>query len=188
MVSIPRQMTADIQRPKSEEADPDAAVQCFAAPAIGSAAWNRLPGRRSMSVFQTIRKQPSARRTAGILAPRTPNDARTSTGNGMPYFVPGMRIQQHRNQHDQVAEQNRSDRLPPAHASRNESRRKHVSRDANAHRHPQRSIVIEAPGSGPRVSARGLRCRATYRARSRSLPRPAPRRSSQVLSSSNSSE
>src|SRR5688572_23751545 len=31
----------------------------------------------------------SARRTAGTLAPTVPNDARASTGNGIPYFVPG---------------------------------------------------------------------------------------------------
>ncbi len=30
-----------------------------------------------------------ARSTAGTLAPRVPKDARASTGNGMPYFVPG---------------------------------------------------------------------------------------------------
>ncbi len=30
----------------------------------------------------------NARKIAGIFAPRTPNDARTRTGNGMPYFVP----------------------------------------------------------------------------------------------------
>ena len=30
----------------------------------------------------------SARSTAGMFAPFTPNDARTSTGNGMPYFAP----------------------------------------------------------------------------------------------------
>ena len=30
----------------------------------------------------------SARSTAGTFAPRTPNEARTNTGNGMPYFVP----------------------------------------------------------------------------------------------------
>lgn len=29
-----------------------------------------------------------ARRMAGNCAPRTPNDARTSTGKGMPYLVP----------------------------------------------------------------------------------------------------
>ncbi len=30
----------------------------------------------------------SARSTAGMLAPRTPNEARTNTGKGMPYFAP----------------------------------------------------------------------------------------------------
>ena len=29
-----------------------------------------------------------ARKIAGTFAPRTPNDERTSTGNGMPYLVP----------------------------------------------------------------------------------------------------
>jgi hypothetical protein len=29
-----------------------------------------------------------ARSTAGMFAPRTPNEARTSTGNGIPYLVP----------------------------------------------------------------------------------------------------
>ena len=29
-----------------------------------------------------------ARSTAGTFAPRTPNDARTNTGNGMPYLAP----------------------------------------------------------------------------------------------------
>ncbi len=29
-----------------------------------------------------------ARNTAGTFAPRTPNEARTKTGNGMPYFAP----------------------------------------------------------------------------------------------------
>ncbi len=31
----------------------------------------------------------SARAIAATFAPRTPNDDRTSTGNGIPYFVPG---------------------------------------------------------------------------------------------------
>ena len=30
----------------------------------------------------------SARKTAGILAPRTPKEARTNTGKGIPYFAP----------------------------------------------------------------------------------------------------
>ena len=30
----------------------------------------------------------SARSTAGMLAPRTPKEARTKTGNGMPYLAP----------------------------------------------------------------------------------------------------
>src|ERR1700740_862718 len=30
----------------------------------------------------------SARRIAGTFAPRTPNEARTNTGKGIPYFVP----------------------------------------------------------------------------------------------------
>ena len=44
-----------------------------------------------------------------------------------------VRVQQHRNEHDQVAQQNRADRLPPTHAAGDQTRRQHVSRNADAH-------------------------------------------------------
>src|ERR1017187_3956010 len=56
-----------------------------------------------------------------------------------------VRVEQHGDQHNQVAEQDRADGLPPAHAARDQPRRQHVSRDADAHRHPQGNVVIESP-------------------------------------------
>ena len=46
-----------------------------------------------------------ARISAGRLAPYAPNEARATTGNGMPYFVPAWLIEQHRDQHDDVGQE-----------------------------------------------------------------------------------
>ena len=59
----------------------------------------------------------SARSTAGMLAPRTPNEARTKTGKRNAVLGAGVRVQHHRHEDDQVAEQDGADRLPPAHAA-----------------------------------------------------------------------
>src|ERR1041384_6283366 len=56
-----------------------------------------------------------------------------------------MRVKQNRNQHDRVAEQDRDQRLPPVHARADQSRRKHVSRNAVRHADPERSIVVRRP-------------------------------------------
>ena len=47
----------------------------------------------------------TARISAGRFEPMVPYAARANTGNGMPYFVPGMRVEQDRDEHDGVAEQ-----------------------------------------------------------------------------------
>jgi len=56
-----------------------------------------------------------------------------------------MRVQQNRNQHDRVAKQDRDQRLPPVHARADQSRRKHVSRNAMRHADPKRGVVIRRP-------------------------------------------
>src|ERR1019366_3548796 len=60
-------------------------------------------------------------------------------------FGPGVRVEQHGDEHDQVAEQDGADGLPPAHAAGNQAAGQHVGGDAHRHSHPQRSVVIEAP-------------------------------------------
>ena len=56
-----------------------------------------------------------------------------------------MRVQQNRNQNDRVAQQNRNQSLPPVHACTDQSRRKHVSRNAVRHADPERGVVVSGP-------------------------------------------
>ena len=58
-----------------------------------------------------------------------------------------MRIENHRNQHDDITEQNCSDGLLPTHAARDQARRQHVGGNAHAHGDPQRRVVVDAPGA-----------------------------------------
>ncbi len=57
----------------------------------------------------------------------------------------GVRIQDHRNDDDQVAEKNRDDRLRPIHPAADERRGEHVSRNAGRHRNPKRGEAADAP-------------------------------------------
>jgi hypothetical protein len=58
-----------------------------------------------------------------------------------------MRIEDHRNEHDRVAQKNRDHRLPPVHAGFDKTTRKRVSGDHNAHANPERRDVPGGPGS-----------------------------------------
>jgi peroxiredoxin len=57
----------------------------------------------------------------------------------------GVRVQDHRRQHDQVAENDRQHRLQPVHALLDQRRGKHVSRDARRQCHPEGGYVTHAP-------------------------------------------
>ena len=57
----------------------------------------------------------------------------------------GVRVEHHRNEHDEVAEENREDGLPPIHAAADERRGEHVGRDAGRHGNPQRGETADAP-------------------------------------------
>src|ERR1051326_3203964 len=56
-----------------------------------------------------------------------------------------MRVEQDRDQHDGVAEEDRDQRLPPVHARADQTRRKHVRRDAVRHADPKRGVVVSGP-------------------------------------------
>ena len=58
-----------------------------------------------------------------------------------------MRVEDHRNEHDRVAEQNRDHRLPPVHAGFDKTAGKRVSGDDDAHSDPERGDVPGGPGS-----------------------------------------
>ena len=87
MVSMPRQITAifNSQKKTKQTADP-ASKRAQAGHRMRSMALMAWP---PIQVWMPNQPQAtSARSIAGTLAPRTPNGARTSTGNGMPYFAP----------------------------------------------------------------------------------------------------
>src|SRR5213078_3283287 len=57
----------------------------------------------------------------------------------------GVGVEQHGNQHQNVAEKNGEERLPPVHAARNHAAGKHVRGDVHAHGNPQRGVIVGAP-------------------------------------------
>src|SRR5262249_14363421 len=58
-----------------------------------------------------------------------------------------MRVQQDRDKHDHIAQQNRQQRLFPTHAGADQPGRQHISRDAVGHGNPQSREIVRAPGS-----------------------------------------
>ena len=59
----------------------------------------------------------------------------------------GMRVEQHRNEHDEIAQQHRADGLLPVHALGDERRGKLVGGDLHRHGEPQRDVVVGRPGA-----------------------------------------
>src|SRR6202795_3154175 len=58
-----------------------------------------------------------------------------------------MRVQQHGNQHQDVAEKNGEERLLPVHAAGDHSAGEHVGGDVHAHGDPESGVVVGAPGA-----------------------------------------
>ena len=56
-----------------------------------------------------------------------------------------MRVQQHGNQHQHVAQKDGEDRLLPVHAAGDHRAGQHVGGNVDAHRDPQSSVVVGAP-------------------------------------------
>jgi hypothetical protein len=57
-------------------------------------------------------------------------------------------VQRHRNEHDQVAEENREDSLPPVHALLDQAASQGIGGDANRHPDPERGDAPHRPGAG----------------------------------------
>ena len=73
----------------------------------------------------------------------------------------GMSVENHRYEHDRVAEQNGDHRLPPVHARFDETSGERVGRDHHAHPDPERGDV---PG-GPGAFLDGCRCEIRFHSR-----------------------
>ena len=75
-------------------------------------------------------------------------------GKSNPEFRPGVRIQNHGNDYDQVAEANSKHRLPPIHPLGNKPARQHIRRDTNRHPDPERRDIPDAPVASGRGDRR----------------------------------
>ena len=110
--------------------------------AIGAS--SRSLDRRSRPGFRTSRKpQWPARRRARLRLERQRKHGQNRERNAI--IGARMRIQQHGNQHDHVAQQNGPDRLFPAHTARDQAGSQHVRGNADAHGHPERGVIVDAP-------------------------------------------
>src|SRR5579859_7863862 len=58
-----------------------------------------------------------------------------------------VRVQQHRDEYEHVAEKNGEERLLPVHAAGNHAARKHVRGDVHAHGNPESGVGVSAPGA-----------------------------------------
>ena len=72
-------------------------------------------------------------------------------------FRSGVCIEDHGNQHDHVAEQDRYHRLPPRHPLVHEAGRKGVGGDHDAHADPERGDVVGGPRPARRIRRREIR-------------------------------
>ncbi len=86
-----------------------------------------------------------ARSSAGTLAPRMPNGGPAVDGERDAVLRAGVGVEDHRDQDDDVAEEDGQHRLPPVHALVDQRRGEHVGRDAGGHRDPQGGDVAQAP-------------------------------------------
>ncbi len=82
-------------------------------------------------------------------------------GEGNAVLGARVRIQQHGNQHDQIAEQHRAHRLLPVHPLGDERRSKLIGGDLHRHGEPQRNVVVESPRPLRRRSRREVAVRKT---------------------------
>ena len=94
----------------------------------------------------------------------------------------GVRVDDHRHEHDRVADDDRQQARPPAQAGADHRRGEHVARDAHAHPDPERRDVPEVPGALGRRRGRqvgvgqGRRHRVTGLGVARSTARVSTRR------------
>ena len=135
-----------VEQPEAEEAGParprHGAVEGAMTLTICAMAWPPIQDWMPNQPQATM-----ARSIAGMLAPRGPKEARTKTGKRDAVLRAGVRVQQHGDQHDEVAEQDREDGLLPVHAAGDQRGGEHVGGDLHRHGEPQRDVVVGAPGA-----------------------------------------
>ena len=87
----------------------------------------------------------SARISAGTLEPKRAVRGAGEHRERNAVLRARVRVQEDRDEHDRVAEQDREERLRPVHAGRHQPRRQHVGGNAVRHADPQRGVVVGRP-------------------------------------------
>ena len=146
MVSMPRQTTSMFSSQKAKKQIQTATTCCLPTMARACGAWNRQLVRRSKFECRTSRRRQSRAESGNVRATHSKRCAHEDWERNA-VLCPGMRVQNHRNQNDQVAEKNGADRLLPTHSARNKARSQHVGGNTNAHRDPKRRVIVDAPGA-----------------------------------------
>ena len=150
-----------VERPEPQEARPHRPrSRCHSRPHHNQHCVNRLPADPRLNPEPPAghNRAQNRRHIRAAHAKRRAHKHRKRN----PVLRAGMRIQQQRNQHDQIAQQNRADRLLPVHPARDQPRGKHVGAHLHRHREPQRDVVVRAPRAMREPwSARGPRCRGS---------------------------
>ena len=87
----------------------------------------------------------SARRTAGTFAPSDAKRRARKYGEGNSVLGAGVRVEQHRHEDQHVSQEHGEDGLLPVHSARDHAARQQVRGNVDAHRDPQRGVVVGAP-------------------------------------------
>ena len=68
----------------------------------------------------------------------------------------GVRVEEHRNEHQDVAEKNGEKRLAPIHAAGDHAAGQHVGGNVDAHGDPESGVVVGAPAAARRLDGREI--------------------------------
>ena len=117
----------------------------------------RARARRSRSGSRTSRTRRSRAASPGRWRRARRSSRGTAPGKEMPYLRAGVRVEDHRHQHDGVAEEDRDHRLPPVHPLLHQAGGERVGGDHDAHPDPERGDVVGGPGAPLRRRRREVR-------------------------------
>ena len=135
-----------VEGPEEEEADPDAGG------VVGGGGDEDFGhGPDGLAADPTLDAEPAAgdegSEDGGDVGAEDAEGGSDVDGKGDAVFGSGVGVEDHRDEHDEVAEKDGGDGLEPAHAAGDEAAGEHVGGDADGHRNPEGGVVVEAPGA-----------------------------------------
>lgn len=135
-----------VDGPKKEEAEPGAAGKiCGGGPNDAEHGVNGLAADPGLNAEPAASDQGSKNR--GNVCAANAEGGAHENGEGDSVFGASVGVEEHGNQDNEIAEKNGEDGLHPVHATGDEAGSKHVGGNANAHGHPERGVIVSAPGA-----------------------------------------